>query len=164
MQWTNTERSGHRAFLLIEGLGLFVIAPILTVVAALGVPFDESLAETFIKCAAFSGAEVGIISIPISFAWAVLSSIARDHRLRAAALARLLLVEFFVVALFVVFTNALGPLERESAVKWNLPVYGEFLVASSIFWLCATLVALPFAFLYRNRRRRANQVASTGGN
>ena len=164
MQWTNTERSGHRAFLLIEGLGLFAIAPILALIEMTGGSQDQSLTDAFLKFAATFGAEIGIISIPVSFAWAVLSSIARDENLRVVALGRLLLVEIIVLSLFAELTNLLGPLNSESAHVWDLPLYGEFLVASNIFWLCATLVALPFAFLYRNRRRRVDHTAPTDSN
>lgn len=166
MQWTNTERSGHRAFLLIEGFGLFVIAPIFAMFGALGGPEVQTLSGGYIKYGSGFGFWFGIVSIPVSIAWVFVVTVTHDRSLPGVAeLARLLLVEAVAIALFAALHIVLGPAALGSAPEWSDYLsFGKLLLASSIFWLCATLVALPFAFMYRNRRRRVNQVAPTGGN
>ena len=162
MEWTRTERSGQRAFLLIEAVGLFIVAPLLAVVAGLGGLFEESLSEKYMKCAAFSGAYIGVLSVPISLVWAVLISELRDWHPKVSEFGRLLLMEVGVLALFVVLTVALGPLDKESPLDWtDLRGAGVLLAISSVFWWFIGWLLIPSARRGRDRRLALNQAASS---
>ena len=161
MEWTSTERSGQQAFFVVEAFGLLIVAPLLAVVAGLGGLFEESLLEKYIKCAAFSGAYIGILSIPISLVWAVLISELRDWHPKVSQLGRLLLMEVGVLALFVVLALALGPMDKESPLDWSdLKGAGVLLTASCVFWWVIGWLAIPIAMKRRNKRRVLNQAVS----
>lgn len=162
MEWTRTERSGQRAFLLIEAVGVFIVAPLLAVVAGLGGLFEESLSEKYMKCAAFSGAYIGVLSVPISLVWAVLISEFRDWQPKVIEFGRLLLMEVGVLALFVVLAVALGPMDKESPLDWtDLKGAGVLFAVSSVFcWFIGWLL-FPSATKGRDKRRALNQAASS---
>lgn len=161
MERTSTERSGQRAFLLVESFGLFIVAPLLAVVAGLGGLFEESLLEKYIKCAAFSGAYIGVLSVPISLVWAVLISKFGDWHPKVIEFGRMLLMEVGVLALFAVLAVALGPLDKESPLDWSdLKGAGVFFAASSVFWGLIGWLLIPSATKCRDKRRARNQAES----
>ena len=117
MEWTDTERSGHRAFLLVEAVGPLVLAPILTMIYV-GLrghvdAYDESFITVYFIYVAGLTVALSVIAIPISVAWAVVRVVARDQSLGAAAFGRLLLVEGFIVAVCALSSNVLWPLQHD---------------------------------------------------
>lgn len=166
MEWTNTERSGHRAFLLVEAVGPLILAPIFTMIyVGLRGPvdaYDESFVTVYIIYAAMAVELIGIVAIPISVAWAVVSTVARDQSLSAVAFGRLLLVESFILAMSAILPNVLGPLHNDPGPVADLWSFGLLFAIASILCFGGVLVALPFAHAYGNRRQKLSPEPPAG--
>lgn len=166
MEWTDTERSGHRAFLLVEAVGPLVLAPILTMIYV-GLrghvdAYDESFITVYFVYVAGATVALSVIATPISVAWAVVRTVARDQSLGAVAFGRLLLVEGFIVAVCALSSNVLWPLQHDPGPVMDLWSFGLLFAIASILCFGGVLVALPFAHAYRNRRQTLNPDPPSG--
>lgn len=157
MEWTDTERSGHRAFLLVEAVGPLILAPIFTLIyvglRSAATAYDEPFVMVYFVYAASMTVALSVLAIPISVAWAVVRTVARDQSLGAVAFGRLLLVEGFLVAVCALTSSVLWPLKDDPGQVMDLPSFGLLFAIASILCLGGVLAALPFAYAYRNRRQ-----------
>jgi hypothetical protein len=153
----------HFAFLLVQAVALFLVAPFFAFLTADGPP-GTTLWGSYWSFAPKVAFWSGAYALPASVIWQFLFAVAANHaRPSVRQILRVVAWELLVVTLWLLAHIAsAGELQPAERPEWSdVRLFGGILAFSFVASLALSVVAFPIAMLIRERRqRRAEETAA----